>query len=91
MTEPCAHEQDWGRLWEIMKTYSRHTEDGDKPGGYRDRLLRVEMDNADLKKQIASIDRGRWIIGIVGGIVGALIGSGCRDGVNLLIKWMIGG
>ena len=79
----CLHEKDWGKLWEIIKAHTAHIVDGDKSGGFRDRLMRAEIDIKVLKERF-------WQSSLIGGIIGTLIGSGSRDALNFLIKWIMG-
>ena len=78
----CLKEQDWGKLWEILKTHSVHVIEGDKSGGFRDRLLKMEIEVGDLKKS-------RWITTIVGGIIGGLVGAGSKDVLTTLLNWIM--
>ena len=78
----CLKEQDWGKLWEILKTHSVHVIEGDKSGGFRDRLLKMEIEVSDLKKS-------RWITTIVGGIIGGLVGAGSKDVLTTLLNWIM--
>ena len=79
----CIHERDWGQLWEVIKTHTAHVLEGDKSGGYRDRLVRVELDLKILKDRF-------WVSSLIGGIIGALIGSGSKDILMVLSKWIMG-
>lgn len=79
----CLKEGEWGKLWEIIKLHSAHVMEGDKSGGFRDRLLIIERDVGELKKRF-------WLSSLIGGIVGALIGSGSNDAIAMLIKWIMG-
>ena len=79
----CLHEQDWGALWEILKSHTAHVLEGDKSGGYRDRLVKVELEISQLKK-------AKWFTAITGGVIGALIGSGSNEVIVVLVKWMMG-
>ena len=79
----CLKEQDWGKLWEIIKTHSNHVIEGDKQGGFRDRLFKVELDVKSLKERF-------WQSALIGGVIGALIGSGSNDVIVMLIKWFMG-
>jgi hypothetical protein len=79
----CLKQEEWGKLWEIIKLHSTHVMEGDKSGGFRDRLLMVERDMVELKRRF-------WLSSILGGVIGALIGSGSNDVVVMLIKWIMG-
>jgi len=90
MHEVCLREQDWGRLWQLVKTHTDHVIEGDKVGGFRDRVYSVELKNKELEKEIASISKGRWIIGIVSGVIGGLIGSGSKDAIVMVVNYLVG-
>ena len=47
----CLKEKDWGALWEVIKAHTAHVAEGDNPGGFRDRLLRTEIDLKALKER----------------------------------------
>jgi len=80
----CLKQGEWGKLWQIVKTISQHVEEGDKPTvGYRDRLLRAEIDIKALKERF-------WQSSLIGGVIGALIGSGSKDAIMALAKWLMG-
>jgi hypothetical protein len=100
-THFCLKEQDWGRLWEILKRHTAHVVDGDSDGGFRDRLLlsekAVEDNRRELKeaieainKKIEAVGRGRYVIGIISGGVGALLALGMKDVLIIFIKWLMG-
>lgn len=80
--EFCLKEQDWGKLWEIVKTLSMHVTEGDKVGGFRDRLLKAEIDLKALKERF-------WQSALIGGVIGALIGSGSKDIIMTFISWFM--
>ena len=67
----------------IRSKVCRHVEDGEKEGGFRDRLLIAEREIAELKKRF-------WASSLIGGVIGALIGSGSKDVICLLVRWLIG-
>jgi hypothetical protein len=79
----CIKEQDWGKLWQIIQEHTAHVVEGDKSGGFRDRLVRVEVDLKVLKERF-------WQSSLIGGVIGALIGSGSRDILVVLSKWIMG-
>jgi len=79
-THFCLKEKDWGSLWEILKNLSSHVVEGDKPGGFRDRLLKVEIDVKTIKERF-------WQSALIGGVIGALIGSGSKDVIAFLVSW----
>ena len=79
----CLKEGEWGKLWQVIKDHSEHVIEGDKQGGFRDRLLLVELDVKSLKERF-------WQSSLIGGVIGALIGSGSGQVITTLIKWFMG-
>jgi hypothetical protein len=78
----CLKEKEWGKLWEIIKTHSNHVMEGDQKGGFRDRLLIAELNIKELKERF-------WQSALVGGIIGALVGSGSKDIIVLFVNWFM--
>jgi hypothetical protein len=78
----CLHEQDWGMLFEVIKTHTAHVVEGDAVGGFRDRLVRVEVDLKALKERF-------WQSSLIGGIIGALVGSGSKDIIQIMFSWFV--
>ena len=83
MSDPCIHEQDWGKLWQIVEAHSNHVVEGNKDGGFRDRLLRAELDIKSLKERF-------WQSSLIGGVIGTLIGAGAKDVLSVFIHWIMG-
>ena len=79
----CLKEEDWGKVKSDMEFFKskvcKHVNEGDRPGGYRDRLLIAE-------KEISIIKKGYWIAAVVAGAVGGLIGKLTPDLVSFFIK-----
>ena len=61
---------------------TKHIEEGEKSGGFRDRLIIVEQNLSALKKAM-------WIRVIVAGLIGGLIGSGSADALGLFLRWLM--
>jgi hypothetical protein len=80
--EVCLKQEDWGRLWEIVKTHSLHVLEGNKEGGFRDRLLLAETDIKALKQRF-------WQSSLIGALIGTLIGSSCKEAIQLFVGWFI--
>jgi len=78
----CLHEQDWGKLWELIKVHSLHVLEGDKSGGFRERLMKTEIDIKTLRERF-------WGSSLIGGVIGALIGSGSKDIIVGFISWFM--
>ena len=79
----CLHENDWGALWEIIKAHTIHVTEGDKSGGFRDRLLVIEREVRELRNRF-------WLSAVIGGIIGGLVGSGSKDVLAMFIGWLMG-
>ena len=81
--EHCKYEERWGRVLTQLEAFSekfcKHIEEGEKDGGYRDRLLTAEHDINALKKCY-------WKTAIVCGLIGGLIGQATPDLFILLIR-----
>ena len=66
----------------FIKRTADHIAEGDKVGGYRDRVLLLEQSVSELKKAM-------WARVGVAGLIGGLIGSGSADILNLFFKWIM--
>ena len=84
-------------LDEIKSNFGTHIKQGEEPGGYRDRLRELEIkckgcevtfhnNYVSLKTEISVIKRGYWVVGIVSGSIGGLIGNNAPDFFNFLAK-----
>ena len=104
----CLKEKEWGELSSDIKNICRtldeikdnsaeHIKEGEKVGGYRDRLreleLNVKTDRVDthnsfeaLRLEISTIKKGYYIVGGLSGIIGGLIVKGGVDIFALLTK-----
>jgi hypothetical protein len=89
----CLHEKDWGEvtitmlnvresLNRIENKMCKHIDEGERPGGVRDRVNRIEWEVSEFKKRF-------WWSSIMGGLIGALIGSGSSDVIRIFINWFI--
>ena len=78
----CLKQEEWGKLWAILSTHTLHVIEGDKSGGFRDRLLSLELDYKAFKIRF-------WYGSIIGGIIGALIGAGASDILVVFVKWIM--
>jgi hypothetical protein len=66
----------------IRNKICKHVDEGEKEGGFRDRLLLLEQAVSELKKAM-------WIRVAVAGAIGGLIGSGSNDVLVMFIKWIM--
>lgn len=90
MHETCLKEEQWGELKTTLKYLTEsmnriekrvltHVEEGDRPGGFRDRLLILERDVSIMKK-------GYWIAAVVGGVIGGMLGSSVPEAFAFIFK-----
>jgi len=63
----------------IKENVCRHIKEGEKEGGFRDRLLIAE-------KEIAVIKQGYWKACLISGLFGGLLGKLSPDFFNWLVK-----
>jgi len=97
MTEYCPdHTKLYSKI-EVIDTkldaffdrVSLHIEEGDKAGGFRDRLIFAETSVKLCKAEISTLKKNRWLVGIVSGLVGGLVSQLSPELVNLIIRIMI--
>ena len=79
----CLYEERWGKiltnLENITTKICKHIEEGEKEGGFRDRLLLLEQTVCTLKKSY-------WKTALVCGIIGGLLGKVSPDIFNIFVK-----
>jgi hypothetical protein len=63
---------------------TKHIDEGEKQGGFRDRVIILEQAVEALKKAM-------WIRVGVAGVIGGLVGSGSADAIALFLKWVMRG
>ena len=66
----------------IREKVCDHIHEGEKEGGFRDRLIVLEQTVSSLKKAM-------WIRVGVAGLIGGLIGSGSADALGIFLKWIM--
>lgn len=66
-------------LQNIESKVCTHVYDGDRPGGYRDRVMILEQGHNNLTKEISAIKQGYWKACIVSGMIGGLLGKLAPD------------
>jgi len=85
-THECKQEERISKLESgfeyFIKRTADHISEGDKVGGYRDRVLLLEQSVDALKKAM-------WIRVGVAGLIGGLIGSGSADALGVFLKWIM--
>ena len=87
MTEYCAEHLklavDLATIKETLQNIEskicNHVHDSDRPGGYRDRVVGLELSQNNLVKEISIIKSGYWKACIVSGVIGGLLGKLAPD------------
>ena len=98
----CLHSEDWGTLWQILKEHTAHVTEGNKDGGWRDRLIMDELNNknnciaiAGLDKKIDSVSKDFTVkiykTSILSGIIGGLVAVGSKDILQMFLTWFMKG
>lgn len=89
----CLKEHQWGELTATLKSIEEnlsswvkrteaHILEGERTGGVRDRVSKLEWEVSELKKRF-------WFSSIIGGVIGALVGSGSGDLLSIFLKWVM--
>jgi hypothetical protein len=89
----CIKEKQWGELTVMLQVLKEglerieckvgtHILEGEKEGGFRDRLLLVELAVKELRRRF-------WLSAGVGGLIGALIGAGATDILRIFLTWIM--
>jgi hypothetical protein len=66
-----------------------HIDEGEKHGGFRDRVLTLEQTQKALKEEIGVIKRSYWKTCLVAGVLGGLLGKLTPDLFNLIIRMVV--
>jgi hypothetical protein len=69
---------------EVKLRFIGHIQEGERPGGIRERVLILEREVSALKKAM-------WFRCIVSGLIGGLVGSGAADAISLIVKILMKG
>ena len=57
-----------------FKRIGKHVDEGDKPGGFRERLVRIETLVATAtQEKLNTVKASQWRIGIIAGLPGAIL------------------
>lgn len=98
MSEPCNYHHQLCEDMSIIKhdmayirdNVTNHITEGDKVGGYRDRVLIAESEINVIKNELYRLDKALktevFKTGLVGGIIGALVGQLTPEVVKILIQ-----
>jgi hypothetical protein len=74
------------RLDQSFLRMEAHINEGERPGGVRDRVAALEADRAASEKEISTIKQGYWKACIVSGVVGGLLARLAPEAIWLLIN-----
>ena len=73
-----------------------HVEEGERPGGHRDRLLKLETEHEQVKDDIKSNTtrvrtvRGElWKVAFLGGVVGGAVGKFATELIDAVLKLVV--
>ena len=70
----------------MREKFAKHVDDGEKPFGYRDRLLICEGEMKTIKQEILRLNTEVWKVGIIAGLIGSLVGQLTPELVKVLIN-----
>ncbi len=78
----CVKQREWGRQEEFNSRVLHHIIEGEKEGGHRDRLAKLEVSMRIL------LGSGKWFIvaASIGGFIGGLFGKAVPDFLNWLSR-----
>ena len=67
-----------------------HIVEGERQGGFRDRVVLLEeRQKKVLNEIIPELKRRFWYSALIGGVIGALVGSGSGDLIGVFFKWVM--
>jgi len=75
----------------IKDRVCKHIDEGEAKGGFRDRLVIVELGVVSLTREIAALKTAKWITATVGGGIGGLIAIALPEVAAMLIKALFHG
>jgi len=70
----------------IREKVCQHIEEGEKQGGFRDRLVVAEQALKGYKQEISAIKKGYWVSGVIGGIIGSLFTHTAPEIIMNIVK-----
>ena len=70
----------------VEKFFAKHVEEGEKAGGFRDRLVVVELAVTTLSKEISALKTAKWITAVVSGLIGGLLSQILPETIELIVK-----
>jgi len=81
MEHECTKEKEWGKQEELNARFLHHILEYETPGGYRDRLSKMEVGMRLL------LGSGKWFVlaAAIGGFIGGLLGR-LNPG---FLKWIV--
>lgn len=82
------------KLDNIEARMATHVTEGEKVGGWRDRLLMLEGDvknhKDDVQKEIGALKRAMWLRTVISGILGGMIANGSDEAFRMFVKFLTG-
>jgi hypothetical protein len=73
-----------------------HVDEGERPGGHRDRLLRLETEHEQVKDDIKSnttriraLRSELWKVAFIGGVIGGVVGKFATEMIDSVIKIVV--
>jgi len=86
MEHNCNYEERWGKVLAQLENMSAkicgHINEGDKQGGFRDRIIILEQ-------EVSALKQAEWGRVIAAGVIGGLIGNLSPDLIKGLL-WLVG-
>ena len=73
----------------IKDSVCRHVKEGEEKGGFRDRLVVVELAVVSLTKEIAALKTAKWVTAVIGGLVGGLVSQLLPETIQLIVKMVL--
>jgi len=68
-----------------------HIDDGERPGGYRDRVINLEHCHKANQSEIAAVKKEYWKTCLMAGVIGGLLGKLTPEIFNFLIRSVFAG
>lgn len=85
----CLKEQEWGKLWEILKNHTSHVIEGDSTGGFRDRVLVLESAVKRIDSEQKKLEKALIYNAAIGGVIGGLLANCIPDVMRVIFSWLV--
>jgi hypothetical protein len=70
----------------IKDKVCKHVEEGEEKGGFRDRLVVVELAVSSLTKEISALKTAKWMTAVIGGLIGGLVAQALPETIEFVVK-----